>query len=227
VLESAFIAMSLDSALFTREWFRFAFPHLLETHKDLTVVFGNRLFMYNKTVVGDEGKELRIDLPLARAREGKRATEIHVFLEGEVARLPPGLRERVTLARWEDFTDTVFQDIYRVLSIAYAGLQSFRDCVDLDVETHLMGRGSGLLPQNVHRRLSALYVVEETALLIRIAENGRPFDFYPQNQIHTLEAVYTGDFANAGLSVEGLVGHPQRRIFTPLPLPQGVLAKGD
>jgi N-acetyl-anhydromuramyl-L-alanine amidase AmpD len=62
-------------------------------------------------------------------------------------------------------------------------------------------------------------VIEETAMIIRITELGaRPFDYYPQAQIQTLERLYTDEFSPFGLTIDNLVGHPKTRVFNSLPL---------
>jgi hypothetical protein len=59
-------------------------------------------------------------------------------------------------------------------------------------------------------------VIEETAMIIRITEDGDPYEFYPQQHIHTLTEMYADTFVDAGLTVERLTGHVKTRIFSVL-----------
>jgi hypothetical protein len=124
----------------------------------------------------------------------------------------------VAISRWDDHSDAQFVNIARVLTIAYSTLKRFQQCVDHDVEAHLINRTESPHSSDLHKRLCVLYVIEETAMIIRITESGKPFEYYPQQHIYTLTEIYNDSFADLGLTVESLVGHARTRYFTPLPL---------
>jgi hypothetical protein len=208
----------LDSQEFTRQWVKFALSYTLLKHRDVELLLGDRLLLYNKTVQG-EGPEYSVDFRLASTRRDKREEDVARFLQSEIDRLTGGDQRRVRIASWADYSDVVFEDIVRNLHISYIALLPFKDCVDRDVDAHFRANPNSSHP-DLHRLLSTLYVVEETAMIIRITELAdRPFFYYPQDDINTLRALYNNEFAVSGLSVETLTGKPKTRVFTALPLP--------
>jgi hypothetical protein len=214
----AFVGVSLDSTLFSREWVRGAISYIVSRHTSLEFVLGDRLLAFNKTIRQDPKGHLLVDLPGGEARIAKRVSDIYEFLVSEVLRLAEGERSRVSISRWDDHCDARFTNIARVLNIAYSSVRRFKQCVDRDVEAHLFNQINSPHPAEIHRRLCTLYVIEETAMIIRISEWGKPYEYYPQKHIYTLTDIYQDRFADLGLTVEALVGHPRTRLFTPLPL---------
>jgi hypothetical protein len=214
---SAFVGVSLDSDLFTRSWVRFAIAKILEKHRDILFVLGDRLLVYNKIVTKSGNGDVGISIDLTERRIEKRTSDIRKFLEAEIARLPDGQGDRVRVSAWKDYSNSAFAEIYRILSVAYCAIGSFRECVESDVATHLSRVIDGDFGGRIHRDLCALYVVEETAMILNITENGHPYEFYPQQHIRTLTELCDGAFASYGLTVDSLVGHPKQRVFTPLP----------
>jgi hypothetical protein len=214
----AFVGVSLDSTLFSRDWVRKAICYILSQHTSLEFVLGDRLLTFNKSTRQNIDGNRVIDLTDAEARIAKRTGDFHQFLLSEVSRLSEGDRPRVLISKWNDHSDAQFANIARVLSIAYSSIRRFEQCVDRDVEAHLFSQIGSQDPPEIHRRLCALYVIEETAMIIRITESGRPYEYYPQNHIYTLTELYEDRFADFGLTIEALVGHARTRIFSPLPL---------
>jgi tRNA-dependent cyclodipeptide synthase len=215
---SGMIGVSLDSQLFTREWVRFAIAYTLSKHKDLELFLGDRLLLYNKTVQAD-GQERRVDFESANAKREKRTCEIRAFINSEIERLPPSDQARIKVTSWSDYADAAMEDILRNLHISYVSVKAFRECVDLDVEIHFMSNPEVTRP-DTHKLLSTLYVVAETAMIIRMAElAGKPFFYYPEEEPVTIRSLYNGDFAELGLSVENLTGRSKTRVFARLPLP--------
>jgi tRNA-dependent cyclodipeptide synthase len=217
MLNSAFVGVSLDSVKFSRAWIRFAIRRILAQHDELQFVLADRLLAYNKLTRISDGS-LSFDLEFADRRIKKRSGDIRQFLTTEVERLPKDMQERVSIAGWNDYSDANYTNIARALNIAYTAIPKFRSTVDEDVEIHLIAQ-TDFKVDETHRRLCASYVLEESAMIIRITElGGRRFDFYPEEQIRTLRLLYENEFACEGLDVERLIGHPRLRIFTPLPL---------
>jgi hypothetical protein len=212
------IGVSLDSQLFTRPWMRFAISYALSKHKDLELFLGDRLLSYNKTVQ-TAGEECTVDFDSARTKREKRKGEITAFINSEIDRLPPDERARIAVTSWSDYSDAAMEDILRNLHISFVAVEAFRKCVDRDVEIHFRSAPE-LGGVETHKLLSRLYVVEETAMIIRIAElAGKPFFYYPEDEPITIRSIYSGEFAASGLSVERLTGRSKTRVFTPLPLP--------
>lgn len=214
----AFVGVSLDSILFSRDWVRSALRYILSKHSGVEFVIGDRLLAFNKSTHRNDDGTLVINLSDAEARIAKRTNDVYQFLVSEVSRLTADEQSRVTISQWDAYSDAHFVNIARILTIAYWTLNRFQQCVDGDVETHLMNLTKSQHPPDVHRRLCALYVIEETAMIIRITESGRPFEYYPQQHINTLTEIYKDSFSEFGLTVESLVGHERRRHFVPLPL---------
>jgi len=216
--QSAIIGVSLDSKSFTREWVRYAISHTLAKHRDVELFLGDRLLSYNKTL-RRYALDFAVDFETARRRMAHRSGEVASFLQSEIARLRSDDRARIRITNWTHYSDSVFQDLFRHLQIAYAALPAFRACVSHDVLAHFTPPPQANQAE-VSRVLSALYVVEETAMLIRITEMAdRPYDYYPENQIFTLDSLYADEFVGQGLSIETLTGKPKARVFTPLPGP--------
>lgn len=212
------VGVSLDSEHFTRLWLRYALSYLLSKHENALFLLADGLLSYNKFPVGQAGTSA-VDFLNGSLRIRKRREDVRQFLMSEIKRLPEADRSRVRVGDWQDFCDFAFVDVFRKLQIAYSTLPRFRACVHNDVENHLraiQGNGFGV---DSRQSLSALYVLEETAMIIRVTElTGRPFDYYPEDQIATLRCVYEDRFASDGLTVEGLTGRPKLRTFRPLPI---------
>lgn len=215
---SAIIGVSLDSRSFTREWVRFAISHTLARHKDVELFLGDRLLLYNKTVQ-DDGLECTVDFDRAKTRSLKRREDLAGLMQSEMNRLPDCDRQRIRISSWSDYSDVVFDDIMRNLHISYIALNAFRECVTKDVEEHFESGPSVIRPRD-HRMLSSLYVLEETAMIIRITElANKPFFYYPEDDIFTLKSIYNDEFSPYGLSVPNLTGRTKSRMFVSLPLP--------
>jgi hypothetical protein len=212
----AFIGVSLDSDLFSREWIRGAIRQVLTRHSKLLFVLGDGLLAFNKSSRSTGLDEIVLDLAGAEQRITKRAGDVQHLLAGEVRRLDASEQNRIFIRTWADYSDAQFVPIARALDIAYATIAPFRECVDRDVEIHLSRQIQEHYPADIHRRLCALYVLEETAMIIRITEAGYPHEYYPQQHIQTLTAIYAGKFNEHGLSIEKLVHHPRERVFRPL-----------
>ncbi len=212
---SAIIGVSLDSRSFTRAWVRFAISHTLSRHKDVELLLGDRLLLYNKAV-HEAGSQNVVDLQAAAERIAKRKADLASLIESEINRLPAEHRRRVRISSWVDYSDVAFQDILRNLHICYVALAAFSECVKRDVDVHFASSVEVSRPRE-HTFLSRLYVLEETAMIIRITELAeKPFFYYPGDDIITLRSIYNDEFAGCGLSVPSLTGRPKSRVFTSL-----------
>ncbi|HEY6768956.1 MAG TPA: tRNA-dependent cyclodipeptide synthase [Candidatus Sulfotelmatobacter sp.] len=212
---SAFVGVSLDSASFSREWVRAALHHLLSQHDSLLLVLADQLLAYNKTAVLTVSPA-RIDLETAKVKIDQRCNDISTFLRKEIAFLDKGDRERVHIARWEDFSDASYSKMLRELRIAYSAIEEFRCCVDHDASFHFERHLGNSRNADRHHELCVSYVLDETAMDIRITElAGYSFEYYPEDHIRTLTHLYEDRFANFGLTVSKLVGQSAKRVFQP------------
>jgi tRNA-dependent cyclodipeptide synthase len=215
---AAFVGVSLDSRQFTREWIRAAISHLLRVHDDIEFFLGDRLLWYNKAA-NEFTSPAGLDLHFATVRTATRKEELLRFIESEIRRLPEPDRGRAHIASWPRYCDEKFVDVLRKLQIAFAVLPEFRHAVCADVDSHFAVYRDQSSCHEYRKRLSELYVLEETAMILRVTElDGRPFDYYPEEQIGTLKSLYCDKFAQSGLTVESLVGQQRQRVFTALPL---------
>ena len=209
---SAFIGVSLDSNKFSRVWIRHAIEHVLARHHDLTLVLADRLLNYNK-VVDWTSTPVSLDLTAAARRISQRTRDMRGFVESEVSRLDTEGRLRVRVASWDDYSDILYANLLRTLHIAYLAIGDFRRCVDYDAEIHFSNSKVGI-QRNLLTALSAAYILDETAMDIRITElDRRKYDYYPVEQINTLRSIYSGEFSKQGLTVESLIGTLPCRVF--------------
>jgi tRNA-dependent cyclodipeptide synthase len=222
---SAFIGVSLDSAIFSREWIRSSLRYVLTKHEDVLLLLADEILAYNKTLALELGPRI-MDLELARARIGQRRDDIAKFLSKEIAFLPKADQNRIRLAVWRDFSDAAYAHLLRQLRIAYSGIDAFRSCVDEDASVHLQKHWNGSPDREVHGELCVSYVLDETAMDIRVTElAGYRFEYYPQDHIRTLTRLYENKFIAFGLTVAGLVEQPAQRVFTPLHNPPPRMAE--
>lgn len=213
---SAFIGVSLDSGLFTREWIRNAIHHLLSRHETILLVLADQLLAYNKIANFDAGRAT-FDLQSAKVRIDQRRNDIMKFVQKEVALLPNPDKARVRIATWADFSDGEYCRLLREIRIAYSTIREFRSCVDSDASCHFDKRSQHVYSRDAHHELSVSYVLDETAMDIRITElGGFQFEYYPDKHIQTLTRLYDEQFADYGLTVSNLVGHNVTRVFRPL-----------
>lgn len=214
---SAFIGVSLDSRNFTREWIDAAISHILQSHNDLLFLLADSLLAYNK-FTEFEGASARLSIDRGSRLIEKRRTDIWTFLERIVNARRPEERARIKLARWDEYCDHYYANLLRMLRIAYATIADFRVAADSCAISHFSRHPSSVdVPKRIE--LCTAYIIEETAMSIRITELAdRPFEYYPDNDIELLTPIYDGKFAGHGLTVEALTGSMPKRVFRSLPL---------
>jgi hypothetical protein len=198
---------------------RYAISYTLSRHKDVELLLGDRLLFYNKTVQNDSSQSV-VEFQRAAERIAKRKADVSALIESEIKRLPIDCQRRVRVSSWVDNSDIAFGDILRKLHICYVALTAFGECVDQDVKIHFASNLEVDRPTD-HTYLSSLYILEETAMIIRITELAdKPFFCYPGDDFITLHSIYDEKFTLCGLSVFNLTGRPKSRIFRSLLLPQ-------
>jgi hypothetical protein len=215
----AFVGISLDSALLSREWIRFALGYLLLEHDDVLLVLADRLLAYNKTAaLWDLGGG--IDLGSAKTKMDQRRDDISRFLAREIGLLPKVKQEHVRVGAWDDYSDSLYITLLRTLRIAYSVIREFRECVDRDAYSHDEKHPETSEYREARHELAVSYVLDETAMAIRITEfTNHSFEYYPDDHIKTLTYLYEDRFRARGLSVSGLIGKPPKRVFRPLRIP--------
>src|ERR1035438_6904759 len=181
----AFVGISLDSALLSREWIRFALGYLLLEHDDVLLVLADRLLAYNKTsALSDLGGG--IDLGSAKAKMGQRRDDISRFLAREIALIPKVNQEHVRIGAWDDYSDALYISLLRTLRIAYSVIREFRECVDHDASSHDEKHPETSEYRGARHELAVSYVLDETAMAIRITEfTNYSFEYYPDDHIQT------------------------------------------
>lgn len=218
----AFVGVSLDSRLFTRRWVSHAIPALLARHESLLLLLADDLPLYTRSV-RDAGSQIALDYNAATLLVDRRSAEFRRFLQMAAARLPPPLDQRVIVRTWAQFSDGAYGRLLRQLTIAFHVLEAFRRSIMHVVNTHV----AKVPPDKRFRafeQLSAHLVLDEIAMCLRVAEMDKyTFEYYPVNQVRTIQELYQGAFAEAGLTVETIVGHSPRRVFAMLKVP----AQGD
>jgi tRNA-dependent cyclodipeptide synthase len=213
--DSAFVGVSLDSTDFSREWIRDAIAHILGRHPTLLFVLADRLLAYNKSA-NYSAAIITLDLQHAAKRINQRRQDVARFISSEVARLAPQDHARVQIARWDEYSDYQYANVLRNLRIALATLEEFRRCVESTASSHLRRRTFNDVPSTqAELQLCVSYVLDETAMSIRITElGGRPYEYYPEMQIDVLRYLYEDRFSRFGLSIENLTNQARARVFT-------------
>ena len=193
--------------------------YLLREHDDVLLVLADQLLAYNKIAFSPDFTGA-IDLDSAKVKMDQRRDDISRFLAKEIALIPKAGRHRVHITAWEDHSDALYIGLLRKLRIAYSVIPEFRACVDHDARVHFDRHSNSLEKGNVRHELSVSYVLDETAMDIRITEfSGHPFEYYPEDHIQTLTHLYEGRFRARGLCVARLIGGSPQRVFRPLRFP--------
>jgi tRNA-dependent cyclodipeptide synthase len=213
---SAFVGVSLDSQSFTREWIDMAVSHILGRHDDMLFLLADSLMAYNKFAQFD-GETACLSIQKGTRLIEKRRTDICTFLKRAIGARSLEEQTRIGLAQWNSYCDSHYANLLRMLRIAYATIRGFRASAESCAVEHFSRHPSSAdIPQRIE--LCTSYIIEETAMSIRITEFGdRPFEYYPDNDIELLTPIYEGQFAKQGLTIESLTGNKPKRVFRCLP----------
>jgi tRNA-dependent cyclodipeptide synthase len=213
VMTKAFVGISLDSKSFSRAWVRGALSLLASKHQQVLMVFADELFVYTRAAHPSNGRT-RLELTKARAAAAALADERMRFFRREVDRLGAASAANFRLAHWRDFSDDVYATLWRQLWLAYSTLDEFRRQVDHVAIKHTAKAIQGDQTPN-HARVSAAYILDEIAMCIRVTEvEGFASEYHPSADLPVATALYAGEFAADGLSVQELTGKPPHRTFT-------------
>lgn len=124
-------------------------------------------------------------------------------------RLPQTVGLRVQLASWSHFVDPSFVALWRHLLTSFGTDSAFR--ADVLRLAHARQRRGGA---GAEVRVATLRAIESLAMRLRVGEiAGYHLEYGNGRDAPLATALYRGDYAAEGLTVETLVGHPSRREY--------------
>lgn len=209
-MENAFIGFSLDSKLFTRAWLRQFVPYILDRHNSLLINIADDLFLYTRC----SQNMSQINFQDGELRTKKLLEERRAFIKSELERLGKDYCQRINLCGWSAFADSSYSGLLRKFRIAFETLPYFRSCIIEAAQAHKVEQ----MPTEMATNLNVAYLLDEIAMCIRITEIGDfPCEYHPSNTLPVLEMLYSGRFADDGLSVTTLTDKSTvKRSFTVL-----------
>lgn len=203
---SAFIGCSIDSKLFTKEWFCETFEILLKKYDSILVLLADDLMLYTRSfstyanILNYNDANERIK----KRCESMAANILSVKKEFDM--------ERIIVASWQDYTDSLYMHIYRKLVIAYTTIDCFKNDVDSLAQEHAIQNQS--LKKHRFEELSILYILDEMAMCLRITEfTDFIHEYYPVPQLKVLEYLYNDKYKDYGLSIGNLLNTTRKRTF--------------
>jgi hypothetical protein len=210
----SFIGLPANGAGVDAGWLWTVTQQLLDRHERLLVLLESELMSY------ECGANLGTDMPVLRpAVTADLVTEdtMERWREVDEVRhaLPGALSNRIQVASWAHFIDPSFAAIWRHLLTAFAVARTFRS----DVVRLGQVRGRVLNDNGAAEaaRAACLHQVEALAMRLRISEVAGYHNEYGVGADGVLaERLYAGAYAVDGLTVESLVGHPARRVYSAL-----------
>lgn len=205
----AFIGVSLDSKLFTRDWIRYALNVILERHNALLFLIADDLLRYTRTTQTISGKAV-LGISATSHLINQRRLEFEIFLNSEIKNLDCKTQERVLIKNWCSFADNRYVHLFRNLHIAYITIGPFQDCVNNVAMAHIKKASANCdFPNSL--QTSAAFLLDEVAMCIRITEmDNFPFEYYPSEQINILSELYADKFSSYGLTIESLTEKDKR-----------------
>lgn len=203
---SAFIGCSIDSKLFTIEWFNKTFGILLKKHDSILVLLADDLMLYTRSfstyanILNYNDTNERIK----KRSESMAANILSVKKEFDM--------ERIFVASWKDYTDSLYMHIYRKLVIAYTTIDCFKKDIDSLAHEHAIQNQS--LKKHRFEELSILYILDEISMCLRITEfTDFSNEYYPVPQLKVLEYIYDDKYIDYGLSIDKLLNTIGKRTF--------------
>jgi hypothetical protein len=185
----AFIPISVSTQLFSTARFIRALSSLPDTYSHILFFIADRLQMYNDAS-NPEKDERRI-----YQYWSERPSRIFLERQNWIGRTAQRLgieRHKFEIVSIDDVADGEAFQIFRGLSIFYTLNQAFSE--DVDAEAHrAVRRKSGWKDYDAARRLSAIYILEELALNLRIRSRWKLTDeFYIGSQMLILPELFHG-----------------------------------
>jgi len=183
------------------------------------IVLADDLLKFSRTAIPQRGSVV-LDFEAAESYTVKRRQEVAQFFESEILHLPVETRKSVRLGYWSLFADAKFNELSRKLRIAYEAVACFRSAIDSVASAHGERQKSAGLDMKTLANLNASYIIEESAMCMRITEiEGYTDEYHPSDDLPVMPHLYAGAFADFGLTVQAVTGVQPRRNFSILRAP--------
>src|SRR5215472_11004724 len=127
-MPGAFVRVSLDSKLFTREWLQLALPFLIHEHERVLLVLADRSLTYTHTAHATGGV-VRLEWDRVQSAIANRRVAALRAIACATSEVSVDSAASVLVRSWSDFEDRSFVEIWRSVQIAYATVPSFRKLV--------------------------------------------------------------------------------------------------
>lgn len=207
-----FLAIPRGGAAVDAEWLTHVLRDLAHRHERVMLLLEAELASYDRGATPPRGGALC--LGPAETDDEVNAVLLRRWREVDLVRrrLPQTAGHRVQLASWSHFVDPSFVALWRHLLTAFGTDTAFRaDVLRLALARQRRG-GAG-----AEVRVATLRAIESLAMRLRVGEiAGYHHEYGSGRDAPLATALYRGDYANEGLTVEGLVGHPSRREYRQL-----------
>lgn len=214
VKEKAFIGVSLDSTYFSRAWVRNALNLLSKKYKSVLIILADDVLKFTRTAT-TVNDSVVLDFATAESYVIKRRQEVSRFFDSEISKLSTETKSIVKIGQWSLFIDENFFEFHRKLRIAYETVTSFRIAVDAIARKHAELQKSTGLDKKMLANLNTNYIIEESAMCLRITEiEGYADEFHPSDDLPVMPQLYSGAFADYGLTVKSITGVQPRRNFS-------------
>jgi hypothetical protein len=202
----ALIPISIDNPGFSTTLMISALSAIKEKYDEFVFLVADDLQLYNKVTEVRSGAELSQALKLFK--------EKHIYFEEKkrwLEKLRKQSRGDVQNIKWtitniSNFTDRIFYNIWRNLTVFYQTIPQFRDDVTEAARQHHIRLRETFSDTQI--RLSKFYIIEEIAINIRMRVcEGIGGEYYAFNSLKPLLKVYAGDY---GISVFTLADLPEQ-----------------
>ena len=222
--KKAFIGVSMDSKLFSREWVRYALRYVLDRHETLLFIIADDLYKYTRTISKITEKEYKVlDFLNISSTTMNKGTEIKKFILSEVNLLDKNEQNRIEIKLWRDFSDYQYIDILRKLEISFITISQFKKTI---LKTALAHKKISLHESDlqISIALNSSYLIDEIAMCIYLSEICKyTYEYYPANQTNALRKIYSNDYSKYGLTIKSLTGNESSRIFYSLKIPKVII----
>ena len=197
------------------EWLRAAVQDLLDRHERVLLLLETELDSYDQ---GVEPPAEATDLPPAAMTEQLADLTMRRWRAVDAVRhrFPASTIGRVQIATWSNFVDPTFASLWRRLLTAFGVGATFRRDV-LRLGNRRLKSWRSRADSAQAARAASLRAIESLAMRLRIGEvAGYHHEYGRERESPVAERLYKGHYAEEGLTVASLVGHPARRSFREL-----------
>ncbi len=213
----AFIGVSLDSKLFTREWVRMAIHYIMMQNSHLVFLLADDLLPYTRSLAIEKSYPI-LDFVSIWKKSAQIAEQKNKFLVSEIERLSFATQKRVKVVNWAYYSDSTYARILRRLRIAFEVIDSFRETIT-DVALQHRTKLGNPSPNMEEKRASTAFLLDEIAMCLRVSEvEGYANEYSPYSDMSAIRDLYSGKFVSYGLSIDNIVDKKARRVFKTLEL---------